>query len=94
MSQLLGSDWEKITGSQQLVSGGGVVSGFIVNSHTNGTIKLWDSLTATGEVIVDTITLAAGPQVFTFPQPLNFQTGLFATIGGTVDITVVFNKTS
>lgn len=92
MSQLLGSEWEKITGSQVLVSGNGVVSGFIVNSHTSGTIKLWDSLTATGRVIVDTITLAAGPQVYTFPRPLNFVTGLFVTIGGTADITVVFNR--
>ena len=92
MSQLLGSEWEKITGSQVLVSGNGVVSGFIVNSHTSGTIKLWDNTAGSGRVIIDTITLASGPQVYTFPRPLNFQTGLFATLGGTIDVTVVFNR--
>lgn len=78
------------TTSVQLKSGAGTVAGFIVNSHTSGTVKLWDSLTATGSVIVNTIALTAGPQVITFPRPISFYTGLFITVGGTIDYTVVY----
>lgn len=97
MSNILdGSDFEKITGSQLVVTGPGVVSGFIVNSHASGTLKFWDSTTASGEVIMNTFTFDTGltsGQV-TFPRPISFQTGLFATIGGTADITILFNKAS
>lgn len=80
------------TASASIVSGGGTVYGVIVNSHTSGTMKLWDSLTATGTVIVNTYTFPAGSGVYTFPAPIAFYTGLFFTVGGTLDFTIITTK--
>ena len=79
------------TASALIKTGAGLVYGIVVNSHTSGTVKLWNALTATGTVLVNTYTFPAGSQVVTFPEPINFTTGLYCTIGGTADITVVFN---
>jgi len=79
------------TTSQQVSAIPGKVYGVIVNSHTSGTIKLWDSLTAANNVIVNTYTLSAGSQVIRFPEPVVFNTGLFITVGGTIDYTVISN---
>lgn len=77
------------TASANIVSGAGRVAGIIVNSNTSGTFKLWDSLTATGTVICNTYTVPSGSSVITFPRPLEFYTGLFITVGGTLDFTIV-----
>ena len=62
--------------------------GWMVNSHTGGTLKIWDSLTASGDVVFNTITFPAGSGlIYYFPDGLNFSVGIFATIGGTADIT-------
>ncbi len=82
------------TASGLIRTGGGQVAGVIVNSHTNGTMKLWDSLTATGTVIVNTYTFPAGSGMYKFPQPVDFYTGLFFTVGGTLDYTIVWNPNS
>ena len=78
------------TASALIKTGVGSVAGVIVNSHTSGTIKLWDNTSAATTVIVNTITLAAGPQILTFPKPIEFYTGLYFTVGGTLDYTVVW----
>lgn len=83
-----------ITASTQLRAGGGNVYGFIVNSHTSGTLKFWDSLTATGTVIMNTYTFPTGSSVQLFPAPVQFTVGLFATVGGTVDITPIWDVNS
>jgi hypothetical protein len=70
-------------------TGEGSVVGIVINSHTSGTIKLWDSLTAANTVLVNTITLAAGERFIPFYN-LSFSVGLYVTIGGTADITVVY----
>jgi len=75
--------------SQLIRTGGGKFYGVIVNSHTSGTLKFWDDTTATGTVILNTITFAAGPQTLLFPTPIEFYTGLFATVGGTIDYTIL-----
>jgi hypothetical protein len=84
------AQFTNLSASAQIKPGNGVVYGFIVNSHTSGTIKLWNSLTAANAVICNTITLAAGPQVYTFPVGAEFSIGLFCTIGGTADITLIW----
>lgn len=60
---------------------------------TNGS---WGAATlengrAAGIIIMNTYTFSAGSQVLTFPEPINFVTGLYATIGGTIDYTILFN---
>jgi len=78
------------TTSQQIVAGGGKLYGVVVNSHTSGTMKLWDSLTATGTVIVNTYTFPTGSSTILFPVPVDFYTGLFFTVGGTLDYTILY----
>lgn len=77
------------TASAQIRAGGGKIYGVIVNSHTSGTMKLWDALTATGSIIVNTFTFPAGSGVYMFPVPIEFYTGLFITVGGTLDYTIL-----
>jgi len=82
--------YRNITADTLIKTGSGVVAGVVVNSHTSGTIKLWDNTSAAGTVIVNTYTFPAGSSVVTFPKPLTFTAGLYADIGGTVDLTIVF----
>jgi hypothetical protein len=82
--------YKNLSASAQIKVGSGELSGVIVNSHTIGTLKLWDSLTATGTVICNTITFASGERFIPLYNA-TFNTGLFATIGGTADITIIYN---
>ena len=84
------SKYTNLSASAQIKSGGGTLYGVIVNSHTTGTLKLWDSLTASGTVIMNTYTFATGSQVIMLLQGVSFYTGLYATIGGTADITMLW----
>ena len=79
------------TASALIKTGVGRVHGVIVNLHTNGTMKLWDNTSAAGTVICNTITFAAGPGFYKFPEAIAFNTGLYFTVGGTLDYTIVFN---
>jgi hypothetical protein len=74
-------------GTTTVKSGQGQLGGFFVSSTTVGTIKIYDSLTATGTVLIDTIT----PTVLGFYQiPTSYGTGLTVVIGGTASITVFY----
>lgn len=75
-------------------TGGGIVAGVIVNSHTSGTMKLWDNTSAAGTVIVNTFTFPSGSGVYKFPEPVAFYTGLYFTVGGTLDYTIIWSPTS
>lgn len=89
MNEISGGKPTNGTASALIKTGSGKVWGIIINSHSSGTFKFWDALTATGTVVTDTFTLSAGSQVIKFPEPLEFQTGLYLTIGGTMNYTVV-----
>ena len=83
------SQWSpvRLTASGVLRAAPGTIKGFYVSSHTSGTVKIWDNPSAgSGTVVVNTITLAAGPQWVELGG-LFGSTGLYATIGGTADIT-------
>lgn len=82
--------YSNISASTAVKSTEGTVYGVIVNSHTAGTLKLWDNTAASGTVIVNTFTFDTGSQVYTFPAGVSFYTGLYATIGGTADITIIY----
>jgi hypothetical protein len=67
--------------------------GFMVNSHTSGTLKVWDSQTAANDVVFNTMSFAAGSGLmYIFPFPILISVGLFATIGGTADITLLYGE--
>jgi len=78
------------TTSQAVKSAAGTFYGFIINSHTSGTIKLWDNTAGSGTVLLNTITLTAGPNFVPLPMGVSFNTGLFVTVGGTVDYTILY----
>lgn len=82
--------YTNLTASALVKTGAGVVSGFIINSHTSGTLKLWDNTSAASTVIINTYTFPSGSGVVLFPDDISFNTGLYATIGGTADITLVW----
>lgn len=76
--------------SALIATGAGVLVGIVINSHSSGTIKFWDALTATGTVIFNTMTLVAGER-FVPLYGAKFTTGCYLTIGGTIDYTVITN---
>jgi hypothetical protein len=75
--------------SALIKTGAGNIYGIIINSHTSGTLKLWDNTAASGTVICETITLAVGERSIPF-FGASFGTGLYVTIGGTANITVIY----
>ena len=75
----------------------GVAGNSITISETLGN-TVWGSSTTTltgGSeatiTIMNTYTFPSGSQVLTFPEPINFVTGLYATVGGTLDYTILYN---
>lgn len=74
----------RVTASGVICASRGRLAGFFVASTTAGTIVLYDNTAASGTQISGTITPAAGAF---YPFPVDFQTGLYATIGGTLDVT-------
>jgi hypothetical protein len=81
--------YTNLSASALIKTGAGVVAGFIVNSHSSGTLKLWDNTSAATTVLLNTITFAAGSGiVVNLGSDIQFSTGLYATIGGTADITI------
>ena len=78
------------TASASIKASQGRFYGVSVNSHTLGTLKFWDNTAGSGTVLLNTITFAAGPQVLTLPEPIVFSTGLYATVGGTIDYTIIY----
>ncbi len=74
-----------MTASGSVKNGFGRLVGMYVNSTTAGTIKLWDNTSAAGAVINETITPAVGYHAL---GNVSFTTGLFATIGGTLNVTL------
>lgn len=80
---------KNLTASGVVKQGYGCVEGVVINSHTSGTLKLWDNTAASGTVLFNTISFNVGEH-FIDLFDAGFNTGLYATIGGTADITVVY----
>lgn len=79
-----------LSASGAIEVGQGTLAGVVVNSHSSGTIKLWNSLTASGTVMFNTITLAVGERWIPF-FGANYTIGCFVTVGGTADLTFIYN---
>lgn len=72
----------------------GVYGNDIVTTETCTNIA-WGAATlasgaATSFLMINTITLAAGPQILSFGEGLEYSAGLYFTEGGTTDITVIY----
>jgi len=79
------------TASALIKTGQGALHGVIVNSHTSGTLKFWDNTSAATTVLLNTYTFPAGSGTYMFPPGIEFTTGLYATVGGTIDYTIVYS---
>lgn len=76
-----------ITTGTLIKKGPGRFWGFYVNSTSSGTLKIYDSATASGTVIHNTITPAIGLQQFNIGR--EFTNGLYVDVpSGTIDVTV------
>ena len=64
---------------------GNLLGIFVASASSTPTIKVWDAVSAAAPILVNTFTPVGG--VF-YPIPATFVTGLYVTIGGTVDCTV------
>jgi hypothetical protein len=72
------------------VVGAGKVAGIIITTHSSGTLKLVDSPNSqVGRVIMETWTLASGPQTINFPAPLDFYEGVNVALGGSATFELV-----
>lgn len=88
-----GSNFINLTASTQVLAGAGKLAGiFVAAASSTPTIKVWDALTATGTVLIGTFTPVAATQ-YTFHNA-RATTGLYVTIGGTVDCTVFYDPTT
>ena len=82
------STYSQISTSTLVKTGAGKVYGFFV-SNTGGSLYLYDSLTGTGTSILDNVTPSASG-VFNFPAAIEFITGLYAKIVGTLSLTIFY----
>lgn len=81
--------YKNMSASALIKTGAGELKGIVINSHSSGTLKFWDNTSAATTVIFNTITLAAGERHIDLGD-IAFNTGLYLTIGGTADVTVVY----
>lgn len=79
-----------MTASALVRTGAGILVGMYVNSTSSGTIKFWDQTSAAVPVMNNTITPAIGYHNL---GSTAFATGLYATIGGTLDVTLYYIPT-
>lgn len=73
--------------SQSVKASTGDLCGIFVASSSSGTIKLWDNTSAVTTILVNTFSVAAATW---YPIPVRFGVGLFITVGGTLDYTVIY----
>ena len=84
----MSNNYKNLTASGLVWTGQGTLVGMYVNSTSAGTIKLWDQTSAAITVINNTITPAIGWHDL---GHANFTNGLYATIGGTLDVTLYWS---
>lgn len=86
----LSSQGTALSTSALVKTGAGRLNKVFIASHSSGTLKLWDALSATGTVLLDTYTYPAGSSTLDFGG-LVFGTGLYATLTNTQSITILYN---
>jgi len=78
-------------GTAQVKTGAGNVFGVVINSHTSGTLKMWDSASSVSvsTVIINTFSPAAGSSYIPLGG-IPFSAGLVLVKGGTIDCTLIY----
>jgi uncharacterized protein YidB (DUF937 family) len=79
------NQYRNLTASAVVKTGFGKLAGMYVNSTSGGTIRFWDNTEGSGTVINNVITPAIGYHDL---GDIAFSTGLYATISGTLNVTL------
>ena len=87
MLSIPAGSYVNMTGTAAITTKAAILIGFYVNSTTSGTIVFRDGGSG-GTVMDGTITPAIGWHFFPAAAP----SGLHATIGGTLDVTVIYTN--
>lgn len=88
MNTITNGEAVNLTASAQVKVGPGKLIGiFVASASATPTIKVWAQTTAAAPVLVNTFT-PVGPNWYA--MPMRFSAGLYVTISGTVDCTVVY----
>lgn len=79
-----------LAASGKVADGDGRLVGFFVGTTSSLTLKIWDNIAASGNVMLDTTTALTALGWYAFPA--SFATGCFVTFGGSGKITVVYER--
>ncbi len=83
-----GGTYTNISANTLIRTGAGNILGiFVASASGTPTIKVWDAVSAVAPILVNTFIPAAATF---YPIGADFRTGLYVTIGGTVDCTVIW----
>lgn len=86
----LQTSYKILSASGQVLATPGVIAGMVVSDITTAlTVKLYDYLSATSTVILNTLTLAAGAYDL---KQVECATGCYATLAGTGTITFLLKS--
>ena len=81
--------YKNLTASALIKEGAGKLNGiFVAAASATPTIKLWDATSAVAPILINTFTPVASTMYEL--GDIQFTRGLFITISGTVDCTVMF----
>lgn len=81
--------YSNLSASGLVKSGSGALLGIFVASASNTpTVKIWDNTSAATTILINTFTPVGGTF---YPIPAKFGIGLYVSIGGTVDLTVLYD---
>ena len=78
--------YQRLTVSGLIKTGQGLLGGFMVASGTP-TVTLYDNTSAAAPIILNATVTVAGTR---YPLPVVFNTGLYAVLSGTGDITFYY----
>jgi hypothetical protein len=67
------------------------IYGIVVNSHSSGTIKVWDGIAGNTTVCLNTYSFATGSQAINL-YGLTTGTACTVVVGGTADVTLAYRK--
>lgn len=80
----------QVAATGKAFQGDGRVKGIFVQTSSSLTLKLWDGVTAAGNVILNTTAALTAPAFY--PIEADFQTGVFVTFGGTGSIALLIES--
>ena len=78
-----------ISASGQIVTGQGTLQKLICSASTSGTVTLYDGIGAGGSAFTTAFPVTAGG---VYNLEVNFQVGLYVTLGGTATITATYSR--